>query len=323
MSGLVLHRICCARCLHLLSVIIIHHRIMFPVKHVLPFLAAVVVALIIVNLSTMSPEMTHTQMLDMPILFHHGGSPLSSYAKTNETTATAADHLAAEPAHTNNSPFAYAFLMAGCSENGMHRGFIYNILVAAYILQASGSTADIIVMVRMHAKSNLTQLPDQDTSLLTKMGVQIRYLPLESMDTFYTAMMAKFSVLEFTEYHRILFIDSDAIPLCNLDYLFHMSLAGKIRENVVLAWNKEPAAGGFFMLKPGGKDELDSIISEHHRYLKTLPRRVKFDVVVGWGHVIQPPDSWRALTGKSNRTLWDMYGKHNYCWYSSDHDTFN
>jgi hypothetical protein len=226
-------------------------------------------------------------------------------ATTTTTTTTPGEGTSVR---RTNSPFAYAFLMAGCGESGLYRGYIYNILVAAYILQESGSTADVIVMVRMHATSNLTELPDRDASLLTKMGVQIRYLPLDSLDSFYSAMLAKFFILDYTEYERILFMDSDVIPLCNLDYLYHLSMEGSIRENVVLAWLHEPAAGGFFMLKPGRKEELDSIVRANRRYLKSRPG-VRFDPVVGWGHIIQPPDSWRGLTGASNQTLWDFYGK--------------
>jgi alpha-N-acetylglucosamine transferase len=115
-------------------------------------------------------------------------------------------------------------------------------------------------MVRMHATSKLTELPDRDALLLTKMGVKIRYLPLDSLDSFYSAMLAKFFILDYTEYDRIIFMDSDLIPLCNLDYLYQLSMEGSIGENVVLAWLHEPAAGGFFMRKAGGKEELDSVV---------------------------------------------------------------
>jgi hypothetical protein len=231
-------------------------------------------------------------------------------ATTNTTTtSTTTPGQAFSRKRATNSSFAYAFLMAGCDESGMYRGFLYNILVAAYILQESGSTGDIIVMVRMHATSNLTEQPDRDASLLTMMGVQIRYLPLDSLESFYSAMLAKFFILGYTEYERILFMDSDVIPLCNLDYLFRMSTEGSIRENVVLAWFQEPAAGGFFMLKPGGKDELDSIVRSNRRYLKSRPGK-RFDPIVGWGHVIQPPDSWSGSDPSfKNRTLWDFYGE--------------
>jgi hypothetical protein len=255
--------------------------------------------------------------LEMPLYYNSSSSSSSTPPQTLQQRAAAVPSTIKLGLATNttttttatNSSFAYAFLMAGCDESGRYRGFLYNILVAAYILQESGSTGDIIVMVRMHATSNLTELPDRDASLLTKMGVQIRYLPLDSLDSFYSAMLAKFFILDYTEYERIVFMDSDVIPLCNLDYLHHMSMEGSIRENVVLSWSHEPAAGGFFMLKPGGKDELDSIARANRLYLKSQPG-IRFDPVVGWGHVIQPPDSWMDMDHAfTNYTFWDFHGK--------------
>jgi hypothetical protein len=208
----------------------------------------------------------------------------------------------------SNGKFAYAFLITGYIDNAMYRGYIYNILVSAHILQESASTADIFVMVRTHPKSNLSSLPTQTVSLLSKIGVQIRDLPVESSSDLYPAMLAKFFILDYSEYDRVMFLNADVMPLCNLDYVFHLSMAGKIRENVVLTWNHEPASGGFFMLKPGGKDELDEIVRKHRRFLESRPGK-GFDPIVGWGHTIQPPDAWRALAG-TKETLWKMHGEY-------------
>jgi hypothetical protein len=230
-----------------------------------------------------------------------------THRKAEPLTMLTTIQASIDPVRKTKGRFAYTFLMAGCSESANCRSYIYCILVASYILQDTGSEADIIVMVRMQVKSTISELPEQEASMLTKMGVQIRYLPLDSTDSFYSAMMAKFFILDYTEYDRIIFMDSDVIPLCNLDYLFRLSMEGHIRENVVLAWHHEPAAGGFFMLKPGGKDELDLIVSNNRKYIKDRPD-VRFDPVVGWGHVIQPPDSWRELKGNKH-TRWDFYGE--------------
>ena len=70
-------------------------------------------------------------------------------------------------------------------------------------------------------------------------------------------MLDKFQILDLTEYSRVIFLDSDVIPLCNMDYIFELSEGGRVgngnmtlKENLVVAWKHEPSQGGLFMLRP-------------------------------------------------------------------------
>jgi len=217
---------------------------------------------------------------------------------------------------------AYAFLVAGCDPNspGQYRGYLYNILAAAYILSTTNSKNDIVVMVRIAATSTLETLSPKEERWLRSAGCIIRYLPKmndKRSESFYTAQLDKFQVLDLIEYERVLFFDSDIIPICNLDYLFEVMSSGSesegnsnansasMRKNLVIAWKNEPSSGGFFILTPGKGQlsELNGIIrrqaaSEHAR-TKWPP----FDEFEGWGHNI----TWKNIKGTvSNK--WDFYG---------------
>jgi hypothetical protein len=206
------------------------------------------------------------------------------------------------PSDTTAGRFAYAVLVAGCDPaTSNYRAFIYNVLVSAHILRTSGSTADFIVMVRIKRDSNHTKLPDDEEILLQRAGVVVHYLPRVKNDNFYSAMLAKFAILELTQYDRILFMDADVIALCNLDYLFDASMSGILRENIVLAWQSEPASGGFFMLQPGQKHQLDAIIKR--QYDRRITERVLFNESWGWGSPIEPPDYWIDVRAKRH-TQW-------------------
>jgi hypothetical protein len=50
-------------------------------------------------------------------------------------------------------------------------------------------------------------------------------------------------------------MDADVLPTCNLDYYFYLN-ATRYAPNIVIAWNSEPAQGGFFMLETGGWEDL-------------------------------------------------------------------
>ena len=127
--------------------------------------------------------------------------------------------------------------------------------------------------------------------------------------------------MDLIEYDRVLYLDADIMPLCNLDYIFQLSTtsARTIKENLVLAWLKEPANGGFFMLKPG-VGELDAL----HRIIEQQQQRTQqqlqgskvevkkeaggvFDKILGWGHAIQKPDRWMAFQKKYINTKWNFY----------------
>ena len=103
-------------------------------------------------------------------------------------------------------------------------------------------------------------------------------------------------------------MDSDVMPVCNLDYIFDLSDGRDpiLKENLVVAWTKEPANGGFFMLKPGKGEhhQLQSIIENQRQRDQSLPFP-HFDETKGWGHQIVPPDSWSTMRGEQRRK-WDF-----------------
>lgn len=75
-------------------------------------------------------------------------------------------------------------------------------------------------------------------------------------------MMEKFRILKLTEYSRVMYLDYDVLPTCNLDYMFELSdplpteISGsfRLKENVILSYQSEPSSGGMFILKPNVSD---------------------------------------------------------------------
>ena len=240
--------------------------------------------------------------------------------------------------------WAYAFLIGGCdSTKPQYKGFLLNTLVAAYKLRTTGSQADIIVLIQMSSYSNEERLPDDDVSLLNAMNIQIRYLPKfksHVSETFYALVMEKFRILELVDYSRVLFLDSDIMPHCSLDYMFELSepppqpSAEKaddrtdrpepiLKETVILSWHGEAANAGFFMVKPG-LDEFRAVqeiirAKEERALAMPFPH---WDPIEGWGHVFHNheeegeddnnnhnnniTDYWRSEDG-TNGTIWKWH----------------
>ena len=83
-------------------------------------------------------------------------------------------------------------------------GYLYNILAASYML--ADSKYDIIVMIRMSVKTREERLPAQHEKWLQSAGVKMKYLPKnvdEKSDTFFTAILDKFAVLDMVEYDSV------------------------------------------------------------------------------------------------------------------------
>lgn len=202
----------------------------------------------------------------------------------------------------NTSDFAYAFVIGGCNpENGLYRGFLYNAMVASEILREEGSTSDVVVVIQMSYNTTAVKLPKRETTALDKLGIAIKYLDKTPHESFYDTVLSKFRILAFTEYRRILLLDGDIMPLGNLDYFFHMSMEGKLKENMIVSGAIEPANGGLFVLAPGeGEYErLQAIIHRREVAAQSMApedgyRGYRFDPIRGWGHVIEPPDQWAA-----------------------------
>jgi hypothetical protein len=186
-------------------------------------------------------------------------------------------------------------------------------LVSAEMLK--NSRADIILMVQMAKNSPFDRLLPIEEEWLQAMNVTIKYLnlPDHGVQNFYTVQLEKFHVLEWTEYSRVLFMDGDVMPFCELDYLFELSdpPAGQeplLKQNLIMAWTLEPAHGGFFMLAPheGDFEQLEAIVQR--REDEVLDTGILFDEKMGWGHEIEKR-GWRAaLVPRTNLFLWDWHG---------------
>jgi hypothetical protein len=233
--------------------------------------------------------------------------------------------------------WAYAFLIGGCDPAypSHYRGMLYNILVAAHILKTSGSRADVVVMVQLSIHTTTTgstTLPVQDVRALKALNIHIHYLPppVGKVQNMYTVFLDKAQILGLVQYSRVMFLDGDILPLCNLDYLFHLSeppatlpatttINGGaqptqpkplLKENVLHTEFGEAMNAGLFILRPapGELQDIQRIIVERERHFLQLG---KFDVHSGWGHVIQPPDKWRGYEFPEGRvyegTEWTYY----------------
>lgn len=224
-----------------------------------------------------------------------------------------------------NSPYAYVFLLGACNPTRpTHRGFLFNILLATSQLKRSfQSKADIVVMVHISRWANTTRLSTQEEDWLEQVGASVVYLPStldnnynnnnhnsnkDHHENFSSVQMLKFHLLRLTQYQRVLFLDSDVLPLCNLDYLFEMSVAGILRENVVIAWTKEPANGGFFLLQPAADayDQLVDVVRRQRESAKNLPAP-HFDKIHGWGHAMTPDDPWFTFQRRLSGRKWSFY----------------
>lgn len=114
--------------------------------------------------------------------------------------------------------FAYAYLAAGCTLTSCN-GYVLYAIVASAILKHHKSKADIVFMVRMTGGDDtISKLSDKHERWLQKAGIYVEYLPKIPTDNFATVTLAKFRILELTQYDRVYFLDSDLIPLCNIDY---------------------------------------------------------------------------------------------------------
>lgn len=197
--------------------------------------------------------------------------------------------LASSLWHTgsNTTPrWAYVFLLADCNPNQpTYRGMLYNILSATWLLQQYKSRADVVVLVQMTSVGLF--LPEEP--LLKQLRIQIRYLPPpDHPPTFYELVMAKFHVLTMTEYSKIIFLDGDVLPLCNLDYLMDLSTRGRLGDTLLHAMYEDPVNAGLFLISPQPND--DSFV----RWNNTLTQQNR------------PPIDFRLWDGKV-QSGWDFY----------------
>jgi hypothetical protein len=189
------------------------------------------------------------------------------------------------------------------------------VVAIVHKLRSLHTVADMVVMVQVSATTSAVTLTKLEENIFRKLNISIVYLPkqpLPEMDTFYSLVVqGKFYILNLIEYSRVMFLDVDMFPRCNLDYLFELSepRMGQVmdgvthnknnnsnpirrrpylKENIVLGWKHEPSNAGLFVLRPqeGAYDNvLQPIIDEKESRALRLPAP-HWDPVEGWGHKI-------------------------------------
>ncbi|KAL3926586.1 MAG: hypothetical protein SGARI_005556, partial [Bacillariaceae sp.] len=221
--------------------------------------------------------------------------------------------------------WAYAFLLGGVNvetatsiNDADYHGGLLGILAAAHSVRHHGSSsADIVVMVQMSAGSRQMTLPEPEEALLKYIdNLYIHYLPRfksTNLERFYSLVLEKFRILQLDHYSRVMFVDNDILPKCNLDYLFELSEPkdddkDRLKSNVVLGYKDEPANAGLFTLQPNRSDFVrlqQIILQKEQRALRQSPNH--WDPVEGWGHAIQPPDHWTSPMGVAGSN-WTWFG---------------
>jgi hypothetical protein len=234
-----------------------------------------------------------------------------------------------------HSPFAYAYVMESYRpDDPESRGLLYNMMIARHILIKQGSQADMIVMIQIipddkdnkseqtnkKNNSNSTLLEESTLSKneaqwLNELGIRVHYY--ESQRTAAASsqhLFDKFQILALTQYERVMYLGSDVLPVCNLDYLFTLSTGDTplLKENVILTGTREPAHHGLFLLRPNLQG-LEHVQKQIQQWQKSMQKRssATHPIVVGWGpwkhSTIQPSDPWMTNSGW-NGTQWDFDG---------------
>ena len=222
------------------------------------------------------------------------------------------NNIASPYSHNSTSThrFAYAYVIGGCKpEDPSYRNYLNDIMVSTYVQREEGSKADVIVFIQMAFESEFDELSEEDMRLLNTMAIQVRYIPKAKDESFYRIMLDKFRVLGLIDYDRVIFMDGDVMAVGNLDYIFELSVAGVLKENLVFAGTTEPANGGFFMLSPkiDAEDRIHEIINGKEARGARIPYP-HWDTTVGWGHEIEQDDYWQLLNRRQKKTEWDFYG---------------
>jgi hypothetical protein len=239
-----------------------------------------------------------------PVSAKQGGphESLRSAARTTATTKAKPTRRQSRPVETkaavrrsepppttnmNPSPYAYAFLLVGCDAEHpeSYRPVLSSIYVAIHLLRQYGSTQDAIVYVMMMTttttsaaaapttnsttKPTIATLSADELRVLAELNATVRQIPSVSKPTFHRLMLQKFRVLGLTQYKRVLFLDSDVMPLVNLDVFFELSDPAVtsrpvLKDNLIFLDYVSPANGGAFMLspRPGDLEQVNDMIRE-------------------------------------------------------------
>jgi hypothetical protein len=211
---------------------------------------------------------------------------------------------------SNNAPYAYVFMAWRVDPTKTtYWGYLANVLIAAKLLGEHGSKADIIAVYKLSHEYPFEKLPKVDEDLLDSLGVEVRYLAKED-DTgysMYATTFNKFYIFNMTEYRRVMFLDSDLLPVGNMDYLFELSDSGVFKENILIAGILEPANAGTMLIKPNATvyQTIERLRKEKG---KSISEKKLLDKDYGWGHKIEPPDLWETNDPNRNGTEWTFWG---------------
>ena len=237
------------------------------------------------------------------------------------------------------SPFAYVFLLGGLDPKYItpFRGYLYNIMIATNTLRSSGSQADIVLLIQpLYPNKNQTLSLWWENLLQNDLGIKIQYLDNTELQqnqqqehhqqtSFFSVMLQKFKVLQMTQYQRILFLDGDIVPFCNLDYLFEASMKGIIQPQFVLAGSDAPAAGNFFLITPKIGDYelllqqivLPTIQRHQQQQHVSSVSSLTWNGEIGWGYKIPYGDEWERLSFGGSKFIrhywpwqWHEKGRH-------------
>jgi len=152
--------------------------------------------------------------------------------------------------------------------------------------------------------------------LLSTLNIHVEQLPKPAEESFSQIVYEKFRILQMTRYKRVMFLDGDAIPLVNMDFMFRLSdpdaveVPTILRPNLIMASRGEPCNTGMFILEPkkGAWEELQEVINKQHNEAIDLPYP-HFDRVKGWGHSFRAAgDQWEGI--KYNGTYWNYHASH-------------
>ena len=222
--------------------------------------------------------------------------------------------------------FAYAFLLGGLptpgSEGpalgnsktippppGAYLGLIYNVLVSIHSLQQAGSKADFFVFVHM-ASPTIEELSPKYALWFQDMNVTLKYTPPSPsyVNEISTIVLEKFRILELLDYDRVLYLNPDVFPYCNLDYIMELSYGHDaiLQSNFLMSIGDVPTSGSFFMLQPA-PGAFQKLI---HQLAKRKKKYHRFMPGVGYGvNMTTIKHSWRSLGGGSKRSSsWGFEG---------------
>jgi len=190
--------------------------------------------------------------------------------------------------------YAIAYIIGGChwkTWNSMDScvPYILNAIVTAHVLRTFHSSIDVVLKVRMASSSTETSFAELSPEIeewLSKAGVILSYLPKVRKDNFGTISIELFRALEMLDYDRVLFMDSDSYPKCNIDSHFDLSFNGLVEENIGFAGSAAPITASALMVTPksGAFHQVMDIIHRHRN--NTSKSKTKLDPIQGWGHPI-------------------------------------